>query len=307
MESSISISQEEDNTQSSSVKETKRLRKYIEKFERGIDSFPNTCISQCQLNRMIENLKNLSETNHNIDIKQILREVASASILSIKEIEYRYVLTHGAEVTLKNGNRFVIRPLISSDKERLIKAVESLSVDTLFMRFMTPIRRLSEAQLNYLINVDLVDHFAIGFLKNEKDYPGIAVARYIRDYADPTLAEWAITVIDEYQGMGIGAMLLYCLSKIAVQNGIHHFTCVIHPTNIKMIKWLYRLGAIKEGTGDDAKYSFDIPLSESLFHNSDLKQRLDEAIEGRGNLPMDCVKDCLPEGMDVIRDTSPLM
>ena len=51
-------------------------------------------------------------------------------------------------------------------------AVETLSLDTLFMRFMTPIRRLSEAQLNYLIDIDLVDHFAVGVLLDTANYPG---------------------------------------------------------------------------------------------------------------------------------------
>lgn len=81
---------------------------------------------------------------------------------------------------------------------------------------MHPIKRLSPDQLEYLSNVDFEDHFAFGIILNKPPYErGIAVARYIRDTEDPTLAEWAVIVCDDYQSRSIGSALLYALGVVS--------------------------------------------------------------------------------------------
>ena len=71
---------------------------------------------------------------------------------------------------------------------------------------MTPIAELSESQLRYLTEVDHDDHEAlIAFDAATGD--GVGVARFVRLEDDPTSAEAAITVIDEWQGRGLGTAL----------------------------------------------------------------------------------------------------
>ena len=92
--------------------------------------------------------------------------------------------------------------------------VQNLSPDTLFLRFLSPIRELTSSQIDYLINVDFEDHFAVAIVSDEPSFPGMAITRYIRSFSNPTEAEWAVTVVDKYQGLGLGRILLYLMNKV---------------------------------------------------------------------------------------------
>lgn len=76
----------------------------------------------------------------------------------------------------------------------------------LYRRFMSA-RAPSPALMNYLFQVDYVDHF-VWVLVDAADGPVIADARFVRDVADPSSAEIAFIVADGYQGRGIGTLLM---------------------------------------------------------------------------------------------------
>lgn len=103
-----------------------------------------------------------------------------------------------------------------------MKGIQQLSADTLFLRFLSPIRELSNSQVDYLLNVDFEDHYAFAAVMDEPSYPGMAITRYIRSFENPTEAEWAVTVVDKYQGLGLGRVLLYLMSLV---EGIEVFDC----------------------------------------------------------------------------------
>src|ERR1700758_3110348 len=91
------------------------------------------------------------------------------------------------------------------------------------MRFLTPKKELSPAELRYFTDVDHHDHEALGAL-DHADGRGVGVARYVRDTEDPQAAEIAVTIIDDWQGRGLGTELLAQLSDRARQEGICRFT-----------------------------------------------------------------------------------
>ena len=77
--------------------------------------------------------------------------------------------------------------------------------------------------LRYFTNIDYDAHFAFGALiKEGSTWKGVATARFIQDKDDPSVAEWAAIVLDEYHGKGIGSCLLYCLSCVL-------FSLLSHP------------------------------------------------------------------------------
>lgn len=101
----------------------------------------------------------------------------------------------------------------------MTRALSFIPDNSLFLRFMHPIKHFSQEQLDYLSYLDYIDHFACCVLRSDDSNAhssdnGIAVGRYIREYDDPSTAEWAITVLDAYNGMGIGSTLLFLLSKV---------------------------------------------------------------------------------------------
>lgn len=73
----------------------------------------------------------------------------------------------------------------------------------------------------------------------------LRVARYVRDPARPEAAELAVTVIDEWQGRGLGTLLLEAISLRAREEGINTFTALMLADNTEMMDLLERLGAVR--------------------------------------------------------------
>ncbi|MGH2726728.1 MAG: GNAT family N-acetyltransferase, partial [Actinomycetota bacterium] len=77
----------------------------------------------------------------------------------------------------------------------------------------------------------------------DRGTPGVGVARYVRLRDEPDVAEPAVTVIDEYQGRGLGTMMMDVLARDAVAHGIRRFRAYVLVDNQPIIKILRRFGA----------------------------------------------------------------
>ena len=153
---------------------------------------------------------------------------------------------------LRDGTRILIRPLQLEDRADLVRGFEKLSLGSRRFRFLSPIRKLSEYQLRSLIDVDNLNHVALGVKDiGRRGKPGIAVARFVRLEAEPQTAEFAITVIDEYQNRGLGTMLLEILMRVARDHGIEVLRGFLLDDNLAIIRLLERFGAsIKRESGN---------------------------------------------------------
>nr|QGJ83538.1 hypothetical protein [Opalina sp. OP10] len=149
---------------------------------------------------------------------------------------------------------------------------------------MHPIKRLSPDQLEYLSNVDFVDHFAFGIICNKPPYErGVAVARYIRDSEEPDLAEWAVIVTDDFQGKSIGSALLYALSVVAMRHGIRRFGAVVHPTNIKILNGLKKLNVVKVVRYGSTYHIFNLPVFPGFVKDPKVREKIEVAANGQSN------------------------
>ena len=125
----------------------------------------------------------------------------------------------GAPIVLRDGSRVRLRQGHSSDRQLLLRGFERLSPGSRYRRFLAAMPELSEEKVRYLTEIDNHDHEAIIAL-DEKTGEGIGVARYVRDPQRPDVAEVAVTVIDDWQGRGLGTLLLEVLGARA--RGGHH-------------------------------------------------------------------------------------
>ena len=154
----------------------------------------------------------------------------------------------GRPVALRDGSKVVIRQVHSADAPLLADGFARLSPQSRQMRFLTRKKELSRAELRYFTDVDHHDHEALGAL-DHADGRGVGIARYIRDAEDPQAAEIAVTIVDDWQGRGLGTELLTRLSRRARSEGIHRFTALVAADNTAMAGLLRNMSASLVGRG----------------------------------------------------------
>ncbi len=137
-----------------------------------------------------------------------------------------------------------------------------MSERSVYFRFFSPIKRMSDALAHRLAVVDYNDRFAlVATLHRANGKERIAgVARY--DRAPGTeVAEVALAVIDEFQRRGLGAVLLAELARVACRHGIRTFTLIVLPENREMLGLLRKMGWIHQAklTGGLYEITFDLP------------------------------------------------
>ena len=138
---------------------------------------------------------------------------------------YRYDDSYEESVHLSDGLRVHLRTVRPSDKELLLRGFERLSPNSRYARFMAPKMSLTERELRYLTEVDGVDHFALGAIRKHLvgDDEGVGSARFVRLSDRTDTAEPAVTVLDDYQGRGLGTLLLQRLIEAAWERDVRWF------------------------------------------------------------------------------------
>ncbi len=138
---------------------------------------------------------------------------------------YRYDESYEETVQLSDGQRVDLRLMRPSDKRMLLDGFENLSPDSRYARFMAPKSTLTERELRYLTEVDGINHFAVGAIRRHmvsKD-EGVGSARFVRLSDQPDTAEAAVTVLDDFQGKGLGSIMLQRLIEAAWERDIRWF------------------------------------------------------------------------------------
>ena len=150
----------------------------------------------------------------------------------------------GAPIELRDGSRVRVRQGHSSDRDLLLRGFARLSEESRYRRFLAPKPELSEANIHYLTEIDHHGHEAMIAL-GEATGEGIGVARYVRNSERPDAAEVAVTVIDDWQGRGLGTLLLEVISARAREEGITTFTALMLATNHEMMDVIKALGPVR--------------------------------------------------------------
>jgi hypothetical protein len=104
-------------------------------------------------------------------------------------------------LTVRDGSRICSRPIESDNKELLRRGFDHLGAESRYRRFMSPEADLSSAQLAYLTEIDHCDHEALCALAPDGG-DIVGVTRYVRSSSDPTSAEFAVAVTDDWHRRG---------------------------------------------------------------------------------------------------------
>jgi RimJ/RimL family protein N-acetyltransferase len=147
-------------------------------------------------------------------------------------------------VALRSGDVVQIRQVRPDDAPALARAYANLGEQSRYRRFFTAMPQLPETTLKAAVDVDHADHealVAVPLLSAEI----VGECRFIRLPDQPDTAEIGVTVVDAWQGRGLGSALLARLSELAAAAGIEYFTAEILAENKTMLALLPGLGEVE--------------------------------------------------------------
>ena len=165
------------------------------------------------------------------------------------------------DVILRDGTTLRLRSPGPTDDETLLEFFRGLSERSLYRRFHG-LPSVDERLVEPLTSVDWQES---GALVGSIDDEIVAVANFVR-LRDPSAAEVAFAVADEYQRRGIGTRLLEQLSTLAGGLGIERFIAVVLPDNRQMLGVFEAVGfaVTREIAGGEVELSFPIAPTERV-------------------------------------------
>jgi RimJ/RimL family protein N-acetyltransferase len=165
--------------------------------------------------------------------------------------------------TLDDGARVLLRPVRPSDRERLAAGFVALSPESRYLRCLRARKDLSPKELHFMTDCDGIDHFAIAVValdERDAERDSVGIARFVRCMDDPEAAEIAITVLDDWQGRGVGGLLLRRLLAAMGERGYREARGVMHPDNDGMRRLVDGSGPDARREAEDGLIRFALPV-----------------------------------------------
>jgi acyl-CoA hydrolase/GNAT superfamily N-acetyltransferase len=162
-----------------------------------------------------------------------------------------------------NGKRVFLRPVKPTDERLIQEHFYTMDKDDVISRFMHEKLLFSRHDLADVYQVDYVRNMTIVAVVGEVGVERIAsVGAYFIEPARNT-AEVAISVLRDWQGLGLGSLLIRKLADAARENGISGLTAYTQPNNHRMIKLFqslpYKVNTTFDGDLLSLSCKFDEP------------------------------------------------
>ncbi|WP_307720381.1 MULTISPECIES: GNAT family N-acetyltransferase [Bradyrhizobium] len=123
----------------------------------------------------------------------------------------------------------------------MLAAVGRTSSQSLQRRFFGPKRSFSKKEVDFFMNIDFANHVALIALADEDEHEVIiGGGRYV--VMDPGMAEIAFVTIDDYQGQGVGTLLMHHLLILARTAGLEQLVAEVLPENTAMRRVFAKFG-----------------------------------------------------------------
>jgi acetyltransferase len=164
----------------------------------------------------------------------------------------------------KEGDELFIRPIRPEDAPLLVELFESLSPRSVYMRFFTPMKRLSPSLLARFTQIDYDREVAlVALAKSESGEKMLGVSRVIVGGNRKT-AEFSVITGDPWHGKGIGAELLKRCLVIARERGIETVWGVVLSENTQMLALGRKLGfSVKRSPDFPSNYELKLDLKKN--------------------------------------------
>jgi len=178
----------------------------------------------------------------------------------------RYPAYLASDVVLRDGSTVRIRPARPDDATRVEDYLIGLSPETRRLRFWGSAIDV-RAVAAKVVDVDYRDHLTLLVLQGGDEGRMIGGAQYIR--TEGGRAEISLSVTDEFQGKGIGSILLGQLAQAAAEQGITTFVADVLPENHTMVNVFRNSGFPVSIRAVPGRIEVEFPISlteEAIAH-----------------------------------------
>jgi len=173
--------------------------------------------------------------------------------------------SYDEHITLKNGIEARLRAVRSDDKGRILEAFNNLEPESIYTRFFSVKKSLTDDELHRITEVDFKDVVGLVVTIGPEDNETIIGAgRYAAFEATDgqRSAEVSFTVEEDYQGNGIAGLLLRRLASMARRNGVKRFEAEVLPQNHAMLTVFAHSGLSPNHTYEDGCIYVTMPLKD---------------------------------------------
>jgi RimJ/RimL family protein N-acetyltransferase len=168
--------------------------------------------------------------------------------------------TYTTRERLRDGLLIRIRALRPEDEANLLVAISRTGAKSRQRRFFVTKRGFSDAEKEFFMKIDFVNHVALVAEIDEGDGSAIVGGgRYV--VVEPNEAEVAFMVVDAYQGRGIGLVQTRHLVGLARAAGLKQLAADVLPDNAAMRRVLEKSGFRAARSKDPQVVHLTLPLS----------------------------------------------
>lgn len=156
-------------------------------------------------------------------------------------------------VALRDGRSCLLRPIQAEDADELQRFTRSLSPQSRYFRFISALNELTPRMLIRYTQIDYDRELALVAVLPAAGGHGeriIGVARYLLN-PDRDTCEFAIAVGDDWQGLGLGTVLMQGLIAEARLRGLRRIEGYVLAINAPMIRLMRSLGFTIDRDPDD--------------------------------------------------------
>ena len=155
---------------------------------------------------------------------------------------FQRIRDHARSARLPDGTRVFLRPLRAEDLQHAQEYFAGFSEESKYLRFMTPTPNLTPETLALVVAVlkEARAGITVATVDHGQEESMIGGARIV-----PTgrrlSCEFALSIVDEWQGRGLGTILMREAVRLARELGYHRIEGAVLSINTKMLKVAQRL------------------------------------------------------------------